>query len=66
MNIYNFLIKFADFLEFYSISYGKPYAKNTAYKDISRKVAKLWSMQIDFKPLISDDNKRSYILLKQT
>ena len=38
------LLKFANYLEFYSINYGKSYAKNTAYKGVHCKVTKLWSI----------------------
>ena len=34
-------LRFADFLEFCSINYEKPYAKNAAYKGIQSKVTKL-------------------------
>ena len=46
-------------------NYAKPYAKNTAYKEIQCKVTKLWSIYVGFNPLMSGGNKRSYILLKQ-
>ena len=39
---------------------------NTANEGIQCKVTKLWSIWIDFNPLISGGNKRSYMLLKQT
>ena len=51
--------KISTFLEFYS----KLQAKNTASKKAFS--AKLWPIQINFNPSMSNGNKKTYILLKE-
>ena len=61
-----FPIKICRFSEILFNNYAELYAKITVYEGIQCKVTKLRSIQINFNPLMSDGNKRSYMLLKQT
>ena len=61
-----FPIKICRFSGILFNNYAELYAKITVYEGIQCKVTKLRSIQINFNPLMSDGNKRSYMLLKQT